>query len=55
MSIYYDLTGLRWLRKYFIGRGRHADLGLGSWAACTAVLHGAVESGIDPAIVCAIK
>jgi hypothetical protein len=28
---------------------------LGSWAGCTAVLHAAVESGIDPAIVCAIK
>ncbi len=41
MSIYNDLTGLRWLRKYFIGRGRHAYLGLGSWAGCTAVLHAA--------------
>jgi len=55
MSIYNDLTGLRWLRKYFIGRGRHPYLGLGSWAGWTAVLHAAVESGIDPAIVYAIS
>ena len=32
MSIYNDLTGLRWLRKYFKGRERHAYLGLESWA-----------------------
>jgi len=55
MSIYNDLTGLRWLRKYFTGRGRHPYLGLGSWAGWTAVLHAAVESGVDPAIVDAIS
>jgi hypothetical protein len=32
MSIYKDLTGLRWLRKYFKSRGRHVYLGLGAWA-----------------------
>ena len=31
-SVYNDLTGLRWLRKYFKGRERHAYLGLESWA-----------------------
>ena len=31
-GIYNDLTGLRWLRKYFKGRERHAYLGLESWA-----------------------
>jgi hypothetical protein len=32
VSIYNDLAGLRWLRKYFKGRERHAYLGLESWA-----------------------
>ncbi len=32
MSIHNDLTGLRWLRKYFKGRDGHAYLGLGPWA-----------------------
>ena len=32
ISVYNDLTGLRWLRKYFKGRERHAYLGLESWA-----------------------
>jgi len=31
-SVYNDLTGLRWLRKYFDGRGRRTYLGLDSWA-----------------------
>jgi len=32
ISVYNDLTGLRWLRKYFKGRQRHTYLGLESWA-----------------------
>src|ERR1700680_2635571 len=32
MRLYNNLTGLRWLRKYFKGSGRHGFLGLGSWA-----------------------
>jgi hypothetical protein len=31
-SVYNDLTGLRWLRKYLGGRGRRTYLGLDSWA-----------------------
>jgi hypothetical protein len=30
--VYNDLTGLRWLRKYFGGRGRCTYVGLDSWA-----------------------
>ena len=43
MSIYNGSTGLRWLRKYFKGRGRYTFLGPGSWAGWTAILHTAVE------------
>jgi hypothetical protein len=32
MSIYNDLTGLRWLRKCFRSRGGEAEVGPGSWA-----------------------
>ncbi len=33
MSIYNDITGLRWLRKTFKSRESCVYLGLGSWAA----------------------
>jgi len=32
MNVYNDLTGLRWLRKYFKDRVRRVDIGLYSWA-----------------------
>jgi hypothetical protein len=32
ISIYNDLTGLRWLRKCFKSRGSQPYLGLESWA-----------------------
>jgi hypothetical protein len=39
MSICNDLTGLKWLRKWFKSRGRQAYLGLASWTerASTAI------------------
>jgi hypothetical protein len=43
MSICNDLTGLRWLRKYFKSRWCQAHLGPGSWAGWTVFQRAAVE------------
>jgi hypothetical protein len=45
ISIYNNLTGLRWLRKCFKSRGRQSYLGPGSWAGRIDFVHAAVESG----------
>ena len=45
--VYNNLTGLRWLRKYFKSRGRQAYLVPRSWAEGTGFYHAGVEPDLQ--------